>query len=622
MSNKYIRQVSGLILHMLCTGIQPEGRRGFMPWYTDEQIEEVRAANDIVNVIGSYVKLKRSGGSYTGLCPFHNEKTPSFSVNPTRQMYKCFGCGAGGSVITFIMEYENYTFQEAMEALAERAGITLKKREMDKEHKEQESIRMQLLEINRKAGGYYYAKLKSPQGKTGYEYLASRGITDETIRHFGLGYAGQGGGELYRFLRHEGYSDAILKETGLFKMDERGVYDKFFNRVIFPIMDVNSRVIGFGGRVMGDAKPKYLNSPETKLFDKSRNLFGLNYAKLGKNKNMILCEGYIDVIALQQAGFTNAVASLGTAFTIQQAGIIKRYTDEVLLTYDSDQAGRKAALRAIPMLRQAGINARVVNMEPYKDPDEFIKGLGADEFRKRMEEAENSFFFETGMARKEYDVYDPEQNTKFYHAVAKMLLEFEDKVQRENYLEAVAAKYALRRDDLKSLVIRYGTSFPGNTATADIRRPAAAIKNKEGNKGISYSYKLLLSLIIERPGLYKQIKDIVQAKDYFGEPYSQVARMLYGQLEEGRLEPARIINHFSEADVQNTVADIFQTGFAADMGNDELEKALNELVIHIKEYSIDKRTRELTDLNELKGLIQEKKALQTPAKLHIYLKDG
>ena len=261
-------------------------------------------------------------------------------------------------------------------------------------------------------------------------------------------------------------------------------------------------------------------------------------------------------------------------------------------------------------------------MEPYKDPDEFIKGLGADEFRKRMEEAENSFFFETGMARKEYDVSDPEQNTKFYHAVAKMLLEFEDKVQRENYLEAVAAKYALRRDDLKSLVIRYGTSFPGNTATADIRRPAAAIKNKEGNKGISYSYKLLLSLIIERPGLYKQIKDIVQAKDYFGEPYSQVARMLYGQLEEGRLEPARIINHFSEADVQNTVADIFQTGFAADMGNDELEKALNELVIHIKEYSIDKRTRELTDLNELKGLIQEKKALQTPAKLHIYLKDG
>lgn len=594
-----------------------------MPWYTEEQIEEVRAANDIVNVIGSYVKLKRSGGSYTGLCPFHNEKTPSFSVNPARQMYKCFGCGAGGSVITFVMEYENYTFPEALESLAERAGITLKAEEADGYHKEQESIKMKLLEINRKAGGFYYAILKSAQGKTGYDYLKSRGLSDETIRHFGLGYAGQGSMNLYNFLKHEGYGDDILKETGLFKIDERGAYDKFFNRVIFPIMDANSRVIGFGGRVMGDAKPKYLNSPETKLFDKSRNLFGLNYAKLGKNKNMVLCEGYMDVIALHQAGFTNAVASLGTAFTIQQAGIIKRYTDEVLLTYDSDQAGQKAALRAIPILRQAGINARIIHMEPYKDPDEFIKGLGADEFKNRMDNAENSFFFETGIARKEYDVSDPEQNTKFYHAVAKILLEFEDKVQRENYLEAAAAKYSLRRDDLKSLVVRYGTSMAANTGIARIQEDTRAkAKNRKENQGISYSYKLLLSLIIERPGLYKQIKDIVQVKDYFGEPYSEVAQMLYRQLDAGEVVPARIINHFSEADVQNTVADMFQTGFAAELGDEELEKALNELVVRIKEYSIDKRTRELTDMNELKGLIQEKKALQTPAKLHIYLKDG
>lgn len=592
-----------------------------MPWYTEEQIEEVRAANDIVNVIGSYVKLKRSGGSYTGLCPFHNEKTPSFSVNPARQMYKCFGCGAGGSVITFVMEYENYTFPEALESLAERAGITLKSDETDRQHKEQESMRMKLLEINRKAGGFYYAILKSAQGKTGYDYLKARGLSDETIRHFGLGYAGQGSMNLYNFLKHEGYGDDILKETGLFKIDERGAYDKFFNRVIFPIMDANSRVIGFGGRVMGDAKPKYLNSPETKLFDKSRNLFGLNYAKLGKNKNMVLCEGYMDVIALHQAGFTNAVASLGTALTIQQAGIIKRYTDEVLLTYDSDQAGQKAALRAIPILRQAGINARVIHMEPYKDPDEFIKGLGADKFRDRMDNAENSFFFETGIARKGYDVSDPEQNTKFYHAVAKILLEFEDKVQRENYLEAAAAKYSLRRDDLKSLVVRYGTSMAANTGTARIQGDTRA-KNRKENQGISYSYKLLLSLIIERPGLYKQIKDIVQVKDYFGEPYSEVAQMLYRQLDAGEVVPARIINHFSEADVQNTVADMFQTGFAAELGDDELEKALNELVVRIKEYSIDKRTRELTDINELKSLIQEKKALQTPAKLHIYLKDG
>lgn len=592
-----------------------------MPWYTEEQIEEVRISNDIVNVIGSYIKLKRSGSSYTGLCPFHNEKTPSFSVNPARQIYKCFGCGASGSVITFVMEYENYTFQETMEALAERAGITLEKQSASAAYKEQQNIKMQLLEINRKAASYYYAKLKSQQGRTGYSYLLSRGLSDDTIRHFGLGYAGQGGGGLYSYLKHEGYNDDILKETGLFKMEERSVYDKFFNRIIFPIMDANSRVIGFGGRVMGDAKPKYLNSPETKLFDKSRNLFGLNYARLGKNKNIILCEGYMDVIALHQAGFTNAVASLGTAFTVQQAGIIKRYADEVLLTYDSDTAGRKAALRAIPMLREAGINARIVHMEPYKDPDEFIKEMGADVFRQRMDEAENSFYFEIGLARKEYEADDPEQNTKFYHAVAKKLLDFEDKVQRENYLEAVAAKYSLRRDDLKNLVVRYGNLMPVIQTEKSQKTAGRNIKTED--RGISYSYKLLLSIIIERPYLYNQIKNIIKAEDYFGEPYRQAAQMLYGQLESGEaVVPARIINHFTEADIQNTVADMFQTGFDADMDGMELEKALNDLVIRIKEYSIDKRTRELTDINELKGLIQEKKALQTPAKLHIYLKDG
>ncbi|HBA97269.1 MAG TPA: DNA primase [Lachnospiraceae bacterium] len=592
-----------------------------MSWYTEEQIEEVRISNDIVNVIGSYIKLKRSGSSYTGLCPFHNEKTPSFSVNPARQIYKCFGCGASGSVITFVMEYENYTFQETMEALAERAGITLEKQSASTAYKEQQNIKMQLLEINRKAASYYYAKLKSQQGRTGYSYLLSRGLSDDTIRHFGLGYAGQGGGGLYSYLKHEGYNDDILKETGLFKMEERSVYDKFFNRIIFPIMDANSRVIGFGGRVMGDAKPKYLNSPETKLFDKSRNLFGLNYARLGKNKNIILCEGYMDVIALHQAGFTNAVASLGTAFTVQQAGIIKRYADEVLLTYDSDTAGRKAALRAIPMLREAGINARIVHMEPYKDPDEFIKEMGADVFRQRMDEAENSFYFEIGLARKEYEADDPEQNTKFYHAVAKKLLDFEDKVQRENYLEAVAAKYSLRRDDLKNLVVRYGNLMPVIQTEKSQKTAGRNIKTED--RGISYSYKLLLSIIIERPYLYNQIKNIIKAEDYFGEPYRQAAQMLYGQLESGEaVVPARIINHFTEADIQNTVADMFQTGFDADMDGMELEKALNDLVIRIKEYSIDKRTRELTDINELKGLIQEKKALQTPAKLHIYLKDG
>lgn len=591
-----------------------------MPRYTEEQIEQVRAANDVVDVIGSYVRLKRSGSGYVGLCPFHSEKSPSFSVNPARQMYKCFGCGVGGNVLTFIMEYENYSFPEAMEYLAERAGIVLPKKELSAQQKREENLRMTLLEINRKAASYYYAKLKSPQGKLGYEYLQNRQLSEDTIRRFGLGYAGQGGGELYQYLKHEGYDDRTLQETGLFKMDERGVYDKFWNRVIFPIMDVNNRVIGFGGRVMGDAKPKYLNSPETKLFDKRRHLFGLNYAKQGKRKNMILCEGYMDVISLHQAGFTGAVASLGTAFTEQQANLLRRYTEEVLLTYDSDGAGIKAALRAIPLLRKAGISGRIVHMDPYKDPDEFIKALGAEAFQERMDQAENSFFFEIGVLRQEYDISDPEQRTKFIHGMARKLLVFEDKVQRDSYLEALAAKYTVRQEDLRSLVIRYANQMPeGYQEVMEERRQESRQAVRKREDGICYSYRLLLSWLIECPELYTKIKSVIQPVDFVDEMYHQVAELLYQQLEEGKQEPAKIINRFQDIEEQKQVAEMFQTDFAAEMNKQEQEKAINELVVRIKEHSIEHRTRNLTDMGELQELVRQKKMLQNPEKLHISL---
>ena len=592
-----------------------------MAWYSDEQIEEVRQRSDIVDVIGNYVKLKRSGSGYVGLCPFHNEKSPSFSVSPARQMYKCFGCGVGGNVITFMMEYENFSFPEAMNFLAERAGIDLPKQELTPEQKRQESIRTILLEINAKAATYYYAKLKSSAGQIGYEYLRKRELSDETILHFGLGYAGQGGDELYRYLRSQGYDDNILKETGLFKMDERGVYDKFWNRVMFPIMDVSNHVIGFGGRVMGDAKPKYLNSPETKVFDKSRNLFGLNYAKQGKRSYFILCEGYMDVIALHQAGFSSAVASLGTAFTEQQASLMKRYTKEVLLTYDSDGAGQKAALRAIPILRRAGLSGKVVHMEPYKDPDEFIKALGAEEFEKRLENAQNSFFFEVEVAKNTYDMSDPEQKTAFYHDIAQKLLVFTDKVQRDNYLEAVAAKYGVRRDDLRELVIRYSSRIPEGYQE-NAAQPQKKKSQKKDDQGIGYSYRLLLSWLIEDPSLFEAVKKRITTEDFYEENYHTVATMLYEQLEQGEVLPAKIINYFQDVESQKMVAQMFQTDFQTNMSLDEKEKALNELIVRIKEYSIDHRMRNLTDMGQLQKLILEKKQWQSPDKLHISLKDG
>ena len=384
-------------------------------FYPDELIEEVRSRNDIVDVISGYVHLQKKGANYFGLCPFHNEKSPSFSVSRSKQMYYCFGCGAGGNVFTFLMEYENDTFPEAVKALADRAGISLPEADESEEAKKEQSKRSRLLAINKEAAKYFYFQLRAKQGELGLNYLRERQLTDETIHRFGLGYANKTADDLVRYLKGKGFSEELIREAGLCNTDEKhGMYDKFWNRVMFPIEDINHRVIGFGGRVMGDGKPKYLNSPETPIFDKSRNLYGLNFARSSRKGNIILCEGYMDVIAMHQAGFNQAVASLGTAFTLGQAGLLKRYTKEVLLSYDSDGAGVKAALRAIGILKEAGLTGRVINLEPYKDPDEFIKNLGAEAFQERIDNAENSFLFEIRMLQREYDLNDPEKKTEFH----------------------------------------------------------------------------------------------------------------------------------------------------------------------------------------------------------------
>ena len=403
-------------------------------YYPDEVIEEVRMKNDIVDVISGYVKLQKKGANYFGLCPFHNEKSPSFSVSPGKQMYYCFGCGAGGNVLTFVMEYENYTFQEALSHLADRAGVDLPKMEYSKEAREQAEHRARLLEVNKLAANYFYYQLKQPQGKLGYEYLHDkRGLLDDTIIRFGLGYSNKTSDDLYRFLKGKGYEDGFLKDTGLVTLEERGGRDKFWNRVMFPIMDVNNRVIGFGGRVMGDGEPKYLNSPETKLFDKSRNLYGLNYARTSREGFLLICEGYLDVISLHQAGFTNAVASLGTAFTSQHANVLKRYTDQVILTYDSDGAGIKAALRAIPILKEVGMSIKVLNMKPYKDPDEFIKQFGRDAFLRLLDQSENQVDYRLEQIRKKYDLSDDSQKVGFLQEAAQLLSSLPSAVEREIY---------------------------------------------------------------------------------------------------------------------------------------------------------------------------------------------
>lgn len=584
-------------------------------FYPEELVEEVRQRNDIVDVISSYVKLVKRGSNYMGLCPFHGEKTPSFCVNRQKQMYHCFGCGAGGNVFTFIMEYENYTFVEAMKYLAQRAGVQLPETEYSEEAKRTRDLRTRLLEINKQAGKYYYYQLRSPRGVQAMEYLKKRGLSDKTIQSFGLGYSNKFGNDLYRYLKKQGYEDSLLKESGLITMDEqKGAYDKFWNRVMFPIMDVNNRIIGFGGRVMGEGTPKYLNSPETRLFDKSRNLYGLNLARLSRKRNMIICEGYMDVIALHQAGFHNAVASLGTAFTGLQANLLKRYTDEVLVTYDSDDAGTKAALRAIPILKEAGLSARIVDMQPYKDPDEFIKALGAEEFEQRLENAKNSFYFEIEVLERGYDLNDPEQKTRFFNEVAKRLTDFKEEIERNNYIEAIDRRYHIGFENLRRLVNRYGSQLLG---TAEPRKPREGRKEEEG---IDKTRKLLLTWLIDEPSLFPKIKGIITEDDFRGEIYHEVAQMLFSQYEkEGTVTPAKIISYFESKEEQKQVAELFHTGFQEEMSPAEKEKALNDIVKRVRAASLEYEIRHLTDLSGLQQLIEEQKNLQN---LHISLQVG
>ncbi len=588
-------------------------------YYSEELVEEVRMKNDIVDVVSGYVKLQKKGSSHWGLCPFHNEKSPSFSVSGPKQMYHCFGCGAGGNVFTFLMKYENYTFPEAVKALADRAGVKLPEVEYSEEMKQKASRRARLLEVNKEAAKYFYYQLRSPHGEIGYQYLKKRALSDETIHKFGLGYAGKNGRFLVEYLKSKGFEDELIKEAGLASFSERnGLTSQFWNRVMFPIQDSNHRVIGFGGRVMGDGEPKYLNSPETPVFDKRRNLYGLNFARTARNGNIILCEGYMDVIAMHQAGFTQAVASLGTAFTVEQANLLRRYTENVLLAYDSDGAGVKAALRGIGILREAGLTGKVINMQPYKDPDEFIKNLGREAFQERIDNAENSFFFEIRILEGQYDQKDPEQKTRFHREIAKKLCEFTEDVERENYLQAVADKYRIGFENLRKLVVSYASQ---TGLVKPIERPKTGIRQKNNpQENAKRSQRLLITWITDDPGIYEKIKKYISSEDFTEELYQKVAERLFDGLENGCYHPADIISMFEDEEEQREAADLFNTKLPQLNTDQEREKAFHDILMAVKKNSYEYYTAKLgTDVNALKQVIDGKKALEELAKTHISL---
>ena len=589
-------------------------------YYPDELVEEVRMKNDIVDVVSGYVRLQKKGANHFGLCPFHNEKSPSFSVSGSKQMYYCFGCGAGGNVFTFIMNYEKYSFAEAVKMLAERAGVDLPEMEYTEEVKKREGRRSRLLEVNKAAATYFYYQLRSPRGEVGYRYLAGRALSKETMQKFGLGFANGAGSDLVQYLRSKGYADDLIQDAGLAGFDERhGLHDKFWNRVMFPIQDINHRVIGFGGRVMGDAKPKYLNSQETMVFDKSRNLYGLNFARTSRQSNVILCEGYMDVIAMHQAGFTQAVASLGTAFTSGQASLLKRYAKEVLLAYDSDGAGVKAALRAIGILKETGLSGRVLRLDPYKDPDEFIKNMGADAFRERMEEAENSFFFELRILERDFDMTDPESKTSFHREIARKLCGFAEEVERDNYMQAVADRYHIGYGNLKKLVFSYAaqTGF-----ASPAQRPKSGIARKKATpeENRKKSQRLLITWITEEPGIYPKVAKYVTPEDFTEELYRKVAERLFEGLSRREYNPAAIISMFTDEEEQREVAALFNTKLAELETKQEREKALHDIVYAVKKNSYEYYSARLgAEVSAINQVIAGKKALEELSKTHISL---
>lgn len=421
-----------------------------------EFIQELKSRTDIADIVSGYVNLKKTGRSYMGLCPFHGEKTPSFSVSPEHGFFHCFGCGEGGDVITFIKKIENLDYVEAIRFLAQKAGLSVPE---DGQSSGLGELKKRIYEANREAARFFYKKLYSPDGKEALEYLKKRKLTDKTITHFGLGFSPKSRFELVNHLKKLGFSGSELIQANLANETRNGnPIDRFSDRVMFPIIDLRGNVIGFGGRIMSDMKPKYLNTSDTPVFNKSRNLFALRFAKQKANGQLILVEGYMDVIALHQAGFENAVATLGTALTQEQAAIIKRYCDEVVICYDADEAGQKATQRAINILRPTGLNIKILKVPDGKDPDEFIKAHGEQgpaRFRLLLERSGNDVEYRFNSLKAKYNTDIPDEKIEYVTESAKLIATLENSIERDYYISKLSEEQGFSKDSIAQQVRKY-----------------------------------------------------------------------------------------------------------------------------------------------------------------------
>ncbi|HCT64436.1 MAG TPA: DNA primase [Lachnospiraceae bacterium] len=593
-------------------------------FYSQELVEEVRTQNDIVEVISSYIPLKQKGGSYFGLCPFHNEGTPSFSVSAEKQLYYCFGCGAAGNVISFIMQMENCDFVEAIKRLADRANIAIAETEYTKETAEEEKLRADLFEIHNVAGRFYYEVLQAEEGKNALDYLEKRQVSLATQRKFGLGYAPLGKDRLYNVLKEKGFSVKAMIKSGLVMENKYGkdYHDRFYGRLMFPIFDVQGRVIGFGGRIMEKGEPKYLNSPETPLFNKKRTLYGLNFARSSKKKEIILVEGYMDMITIYQAGFHNVAASLGTAFNAEHAKLLKKFVTDIILIFDSDTAGETAALRAIPILVSAGFRVRVLQVPNGKDPDEFIKQKGFLEFSKLLVNAKSYMAFQIDCSKKKYNMENIEQKMLFTKESAQMLAKLDSPIERDVYTKEISAETGIAEDAIIDEIIKIkGNDDAQFVKEAEKKRVRMYADKTVGeqikkSKGLYEAQRNIIYICATKKEIYDKIKLHLKADDFIDEEYKRLAEIVFDAAEKGvTIFPAEAVNYFHTPEAQKKVAEVFAIKFKYD-GLNELEKAVNEEIRLIKRTKADALAATATSIEDLNTLMEVKKQLD---KLYITL---
>ena len=568
--------------------------------YSDEILNEVRENSDIVEVISQYVHLKRSGRNYFGLCPFHNEKSPSFSVSPDKQIFHCFGCGVGGNVFTFISKIEGIGFKEAIENLADRAGIVLPK-STNNEDSRKEELKSKVYKVNNFTADYYHKRLYKPESKAGQEYVKQRKLTNETLESYNLGFSGNYD-ELYKVLRKEGFNDEEILESGLVKKNEHGQYVDFYrDRFMIPILDVRNRVIAFGGRVLGDAKRfKYLNSPENIVYSKGKHLFGLNVAKRYDHKKLLIVEGYMDAISLHQRGITNVVAALGTALTTNQGWLLRRNAEQVILGFDADGAGQNAIMRAMEVMQNMGCDMRVLQMTGAKDPDEFIIKYGSARFQKLMNEAISLLEFRVKVLEQNLDLEVASDKVKFLNEIAKLIAKIDNTIEQEIYIEKLSKGYNISKEAIFGQVNKL--QYSSKTQTNNLEKPKPVVIHKKETKvdnnvseEIIKRENTIISILINNPENFQMIKEHMKIEDFKYDLNIKIVKALYEELEKEDSNISLVLDKIEDEEIKNHLTAIMAEDYGISDNNDT--KAIEDILRKYEREKLEKRRDELISLS-------------------------